>query len=173
MITMTHQQTATLYIFSGLPGAGKSTLAKQLAKTQQAQWLRIDSIEQTLKDKGLLDFYDAGYQVAFALARDNLKLGLSVVADSSNPIEESRIAWRDVACSANCSYQEIEVICSDSREHQHRIETRKPEVENLKLPNWQDVTTRHYQPWQTPVIQIDTAGKTISQAFAELIEKLS
>lgn len=170
---MTQQQAATLYIFSGLPGAGKSTLAKHLAQAQQAQWLRVDSIEQTLKDKGLQDFYDAGYHVAFAIARDNLKLGLSVVADSSNPIEESRTAWREVAHSANCSYQEIEIICSDRQEHQHRVETRKSEVANLKLPTWKDVTARHYQPWLTPVIQIDTAGKTISQTFTELIEKLS
>lgn len=170
---MTQQQAATLYIFSGLPGTGKSTLAKQLAKAQQAHWLRIDSIEQKLKDQGFQDFYDAGYQVAFAIARDNLQLGLSVVADSSNPIEHSRIAWREVAHSASCPYQEIEVICSDSQEHQHRIETRQPEVSNLKLPNWQDVTTRDYRPWQTPVIQIDTAGKTISQTFTELVEKLS
>ena len=130
---------ATLYIFSGLPASGKSTLAKHLAQTLQAQWLRIDTIEQRLKDQGFSDFYDAGYQVAFAIAQDNLKLGLNVVADSSNPIEESRQAWRNVAHKANCSFIEIEVVCSDKAEHKRRVETRKVEVDNLTLPSWQQI----------------------------------
>lgn len=169
---MKQQHTATLYIFSGLPGAGKSTLAKLLAKQRQAQWLRVDTIEQMLKDNGQQDFDDTGYQVAFAIARDNLKLGFNVVADSSNPVEESRIAWRDVAVGANCDYQEIEVICSDTQEHQSRVETRISDVENLKLPSWNDVITRDYLSWQTPIIQIDTAGKSTLQSLTELLEKL-
>jgi predicted kinase len=110
---MQNKQQATLYIFSGLPATGKSTLARNLAKTLEAQWLRIDTIEQSLKNQNYLDIYDAGYQIAFLLANDNLKLGLNVIADSSTPVEESRLAWREVAQKANCSYQEIEIICSD------------------------------------------------------------
>lgn len=42
-----------LYIFSGLPGTGKSTLAQYLAKTLGAVYLRIDTIEQAMKDEGI------------------------------------------------------------------------------------------------------------------------
>ncbi len=39
------QLMPTLYIFSGLPGAGKTTLAKQLANQVGAFYLRIDTVE--------------------------------------------------------------------------------------------------------------------------------
>ena len=40
----------TLYIFSGLPGTGKSTLAKRVAQHFDALYLRIDTIEQALRE---------------------------------------------------------------------------------------------------------------------------
>jgi predicted kinase len=40
----------TLYIFSGLPGSGKSSLAKLLACERHAVYLRIDTIEQGLRE---------------------------------------------------------------------------------------------------------------------------
>jgi predicted kinase len=36
-----------LIIFGGLPGTGKTTIAKQLAKTVEAVYLRVDTIEQS------------------------------------------------------------------------------------------------------------------------------
>ena len=39
-----------LYIFSGLPGTGKTTLSQKLCKKIDAFYLRIDTIEQTLRD---------------------------------------------------------------------------------------------------------------------------
>ena len=74
-----------LVIFGGLPGTGKSTIARALARRIGAAWLRIDTIEQAMVDAGRdrQALEDAGYRVAYALARDNLALGLSVVADSA------------------------------------------------------------------------------------------
>lgn len=39
-----------LIIFSGLPGCGKSTIARALAKRLGAVYLRIDTIEQAIRD---------------------------------------------------------------------------------------------------------------------------
>jgi len=38
-----------LYIFAGLPGSGKSTIAQLLSKQLKAVYLRVDSIEQALR----------------------------------------------------------------------------------------------------------------------------
>jgi len=75
-----------LYIFGGLLGTGKSELSKYLAKTIGAVYLRIDTIEKSMKNYGIEDIYDKGYQVAFMIALENLKLEQIVVADSVNPI---------------------------------------------------------------------------------------
>ena len=59
-----------LIVFSGLPGTGKTTIAQELARQIRAVYLRIDVIEQTLRDAGVLagDVGASGYAVANALA---------------------------------------------------------------------------------------------------------
>lgn len=39
----------------------------------------------------------AGYIVCYAIASQNLRLGLDVVADTVNPIQVTRQAWRNLA----------------------------------------------------------------------------
>ncbi|MFD2078338.1 AAA domain-containing protein [Actinopolymorpha cephalotaxi] len=43
----------TLVEFGGLPGTGKSTLARHLADHSGAVWLRIDEIENAMRRNGL------------------------------------------------------------------------------------------------------------------------
>ena len=45
----------TLIIFSGLSATGKTTLASELARQMGAVYLRIDSIEQAIRDSGAGD----------------------------------------------------------------------------------------------------------------------
>ena len=77
---------AILFIFSGLPAAGKSTLARFLVKEFGAVYLRIDTIEQGLKDLCRINVEGEGYRLAYRMATDNLQLGNNVVADCCNPI---------------------------------------------------------------------------------------
>ncbi|MFG6178927.1 AAA family ATPase [Halomonas sp. THAF12] len=163
----------TLYIFSGLPGSGKSTLAKNLASDTGAVFIRIDTIEQAVRD--LCDFKveGEGYRLSYRIALDNLALGNSVIADSCNPIELTRQEWRDVAINARSNYIDIEVKCSDVAEHKHRIETREQEVPGLKPTTWQCVIDREFHPWESKRIVIDTAGRSIDESFQELILALN
>ena len=159
-----------LIVFAGLPGTGKSTLARALAAACGALWLRIDTIEQSLRESGRLagEVADAGYRAAYALAEDNLKLGREVVADSVNPLKITRDAWRAVATRASVPCIEIEVICSDETEHRRRVETRHVEVAGLELPDWEAVRAREYHGWDRDHIVIDTAGRNVEAALAAL-----
>ena len=78
-----------LIILGGLPGTGKTTIARELARQLGALYLRIDSIEQAIRDFRAVSkpLDDAGYRIAYVIAEDNLRLGRTVVADSVNPIE--------------------------------------------------------------------------------------
>jgi predicted kinase len=82
-----------LIIFGGLPGVGKTTIARDLARQLGAVHVRIDSIEQAILDSGMAGspLNDAGYRVAYAVAGDNLRVGGTLIADSVNPIAISRI----------------------------------------------------------------------------------
>ncbi len=100
-----------LISFSGLPGVGKSSVARLLAQRIKAVWLRIDSLEQALVRSGVVDrdgLGPAGYYVGYALALDNLRLGLTVLADCVNPLALTRNAWRDVAFEAGAELLEVE-----------------------------------------------------------------
>ncbi|MEM7365398.1 MAG: AAA family ATPase [Pseudomonadota bacterium] len=158
-----------LYIMAGLPGVGKSALSKRLSRGSGAIHLRIDTIEQALRDLTGIDVEGEGYRLAYRIAADNLTLGQSVVADSCNPITLTRDEWQAVAENLGARYRHIEVVCSDKGEHRRRVEHRESEVAGLDLPNWQDVLNREYHAWDRDRLVIDTAGQTVDDSAANLL----
>lgn len=161
-----------LVIFAGLPGTGKSTLAKALAAAVPATWVRIDTLEQALRDHCAVRVEGEGYEIGYRLAVDNLGLGGHVVADSCNPIDLTRRAWEQAAQDAGAAFVNVEVICSDAEEHRQRVETRVVDVPSLALPSWADVVARDYEPWNRRHLTIDTARRSPEQSLCELLQRL-
>ena len=162
----------TLYIFGGLPGTGKTAIARRLAQARGAVYLRIDTIEQALRDAGVA-VRPEGYLVAYAVAAEHLGLGHDVVADSVNPLAITRTAWRDVAVRSGARSVEIEIICSNREEHRNRVETRSTDVPGLRVPTWSDVVNREYESWDGPRIVVDTSARTVGESLATLEGALS
>src|SRR5260370_42505599 len=163
-----------LIALAGLPGAGKTSIARELAKQLRATYLRVDTIEQAVRSSGTLatDITVEGYIVAYRVAEENLSLGHIVIADSVNPIEITRDAWLGVAVKANVQVVEVEIICSEPEEHRRRVETRSSDISDLTLPTWGAVKGREYHPWNRPRIVIDTAARAVDACVAELLSKL-
>ncbi|MFD0697679.1 AAA family ATPase [Paenibacillus sp. GCM10027628] len=161
-----------LYIFGGLPGTGKSTLSAALAREIRSTYLRVDVVEQAMRVAGVKIDGPEGYIVCYEIAKQNLFLGLEVIADTVNPIQITRQSWRNVAESLEIPYVEIEVVCSDEREHKHRVETRLADIPGFVLPTWEQVRNRQYDVWDRDHIVIDTAHQTVAESLSSLRELL-
>ncbi|GGS62387.1 AAA family ATPase [Streptomyces cinerochromogenes] len=159
-----------LIVMGGLPGTGKTTLARLLAARIGAVHLRVDTIEQAIVRSGAAQrpLGPVGYTVGYALAEEHLRQGLTVIAESVNPLSVTRDAWRDTAVAAGVRVVEVEVVCSDTAEHRRRVTSRSADIPDLPLPDWQQVVDREYEPWDRERVVVDTAGQSPQQSLALL-----
>ena len=159
-----------LVVVGGLPATGKSTIATVVARRTKAPYLRVDRIEQTIVAWSALThpLGPVGYAVAYELAREQLRLGLDVIAECVNPIALTRDAWLDIAAASGAAIVEVEVICSDEVEHRRRVATRTSDVDGLLKPTWSEIMDREYEAWSRPHLLVDSARISVQDA-AKLI----
>jgi predicted kinase len=150
---------------AGRPATGKTTVARMVARRLGAVHLRVDTIEQAIVRAGAGNhpLGPVGYVVAYALAEEHLRQGLTVIADSVNPLAVTRAAWRDVARRTGVDLLEVEVVCSDRAEHERRATSRISDIPGLQPPTWHDIQQREYEPWDGDRLVLDTAKYTVAE----------
>ncbi|MFJ9010134.1 AAA family ATPase [Streptomyces canus] len=161
-----------LIVIGGLPATGKTTLARLLASRTGAVHLRVDTIEQAVVRSGLArhPVGPVGYVVGYALAEEQLRQGLTVIAESVNPLAITRDAWCGAATRAGVPVVEVEAVCSDPDEHRRRVDSRSVDVPDLPLPTWQQIADREYEPWHRDRLVVDTAGQEPEDSLGPLLD---
>ena len=162
-----------LVILAGLPGMSKTTIARAFCAKHRAAYVRVDAIEQALLQGSDREIGTEGYRVAYAIAASNLGVGMAVVADSVNPVAESRNGWREVARRAATRFLEVEIVCSDGAEHRRRVEARVADIAGHALPSWEAVMAWAYAPWPTDRLVIDTAQLSVEAAVARIEKRIA
>lgn len=158
-----------LIALSGLPGTGKTTVARLLARRLKAVHVRVDTIEQALLRAGsAAALGPAGYVVAYGVAADNLRLGHRVIADCVNGTQATRHAWERVAEECQVTYLPVHLVCSDADEHRRRVLERKADIRGHVLPTWEEVSTSRLEPPAPGILLFDTCTVSAETA-AELI----
>lgn len=167
-----------LTVVGGLPAVGKTAVCREVLRLRSESqagpptWLRIDSIEQALRDSGeMLPGMPggAGYYVAAAVARDVLASGGDVLVECVNPLPLTRRLWEETASDLGARFLAVELICSDEAEHRRRAQQRVSDIKGLDLPGWQEITHRDYVPWPEADLRLDTARLTATEAARSII----
>ena len=169
-----------LTVVGGLPAVGKTTVCREVLRlraearprSRPPTWLRIDSIEQALRDSGeMLPGMPAGagYYVAAAVARDVLASGGDVLVECVNPLPITRRLWEETASAVDARFLTVELICSDVAEHRRRARQRAGDIEGLEPPTWQEITHRDYAPWPEADLRLDTSRLTAAEAARAII----
>ena len=163
---------AVLISLSGLPGVGKTTVARELAQQITAVHLRVDTVEAALRRSTLRihPAEDAGYVVLSSLAADNLVLGLDVIADTVNAVDVTRRLWADTAARSDADLLNVEVVCSDRATHRDRVERRASDIEGMSVPGWAQVSDRTFEPWRQSRILVDTSQTSAARCAAAIAE---
>ena len=86
-----------IIIIGGIPGTGKTTLAKKISTNLKDTFLNKDILEATLVEKGIISIENQngiGYALMERIALSELELDRSVILDCVAPLQRVEEYWQ-------------------------------------------------------------------------------
>jgi len=147
-----------LIVMSGLPGTGKSAVADGIARATGAPVYSVDPLAFMLWNHGvsreqLSDGKD--YEIAAALAAQQLARGGSAILDAVTAFDSTRRAWRAMAERHGTRTLAIECVCTDSELHRARLVQRDRGLPADMEPAWEEVQQREFEAWTEDRLVLD------------------
>ncbi|QBD82177.1 ATP-binding protein [Ktedonosporobacter rubrisoli] len=138
----------------GYPGTGKSTIARAIARALQAPLIDRDIIRQTGVDifGDLPDIGRFSYELMFALVREQLSLGLSVVVDTPLTYYRTYEQSRRLAQSFRTPLQVVHCQCPPEVQ-KRRLEGRKGQVSQFQITSWEE-----WKQWRPRFEEFEDGG---------------
>jgi predicted kinase len=170
--------SARLIVFSGLPGAGKSTLAEAAGRALGVPVFAVDWLLGSLTPFGgyhLEGLFAMGGELLTTLAYRQLALGQSAILDFPAEDLATRTRWRSLADAAGAEFRVVVCVCSDLELHRARLEGRQRGIPGWHdAGNWANVERRlaEFPPWTGEVLAID-AVRPLPVNLAAVLEYLT
>lgn len=138
----------------GYPGTGKSTIARAIARALHASLIDRDIIRQTAVDilGNLPEIGRFSYELMFALTREQLSLGLSVVVDTPLTYHVTYEQARKMAQSFHTPMLVVHCQCPPEVQ-KRRLEGRKGQVSEFQITSWEE-----WERWKPRFEEFDDEG---------------
>jgi predicted kinase len=148
-----------LIVVSGLPGTGKSTVARLVARARRAAVLSVDPIESAVVRAGMAQSFATGlaaYLVVEAVADELLAAGFDVVVDAVSSVEPARDMWRHLAARHAVAMRVIVCETGDEVLARARLAGRDRGLA-IDEPSWEDheERRREWAPWPEAHLVLD------------------
>ena len=164
----------TLVIFSGLPGAGKSTLANRLARELKWPILRIDDVVGSVPENASVNFWDSQIEILLTLAEAQLELEVNVIVDSVF-MNMDRHHAQAIARKHDASFRPIYVFLSDEKLWEARVSQRVLELNNPAVSTWDQIQHQRlgFRTWEPGTALFVDSVNPIEKNFAEVLNFVS
>ena len=144
---------------TGLPGTGKTTIARAIARVLPSAYLAVDPVFGVLEQVPGLDdpLGKVSYAVVRKLAEMQLRLGLHAVVDAVNPFQWVRADLSALATEHDGQMRLVFVEFVRLEAHRARVEQRASEGNG---PTWDEVERQiaYYEPPSDFTVRLDAAA---------------
>jgi len=161
---------STLVIFSGLPGAGKSTLANKLAREMHWPLLCIDDVVVDTPENSGNEFWDSQIMSLLNLVETQLELGLDVIVDSVF-MNMDRHHAQEMARKYNAHFLPIYVYISDDKVWEERVRTRFDHSNNPDVATWERIQRQRqgFREWEPDTALFIDSLNPVAENFERVL----
>jgi predicted kinase len=157
----TQRTAACLVGITGLPGTGKSALARALAKSLGFALIGTDQVSGAIRRVDPESYPQRAARlagpIAGSIAAQQFALGLGVVLDHAGHRNSVRADWARFAQRHRVPFVLLHTVCSDVGEHRRRVEADRAIAPGMPKRTWADVEAQRakFEQWEAAQLVLD------------------
>lgn len=175
-VPMPNATGATLIVFGGVPGSGKSTVSERVGAALGVPVFALDWLLGALTPFGMRhrgDLMAVGAELLTTLAYRELRAGHSAILDTTSEDPAARARWASLAAAAGATFLPVVCACTDEALHRDRVQRRVRGIPGWHdAGDWANASARlaAFPPWPGALL-VDTA-RPLDECVAAVLGRI-